>query len=207
VAIISAGVSDAYPQTKSYLSPLAAAFGGIAALLIAGLGIFERARRSVQQEEVFQRVEDRVREHPNEPQAAWDLARVKLESYINRNLRHVQWIFFLSLSAMVAGFVIIGYGVVRVYESPENLGASIVVSSAGVLVELISTTFLLVYRSTIQQAQTYVAMLEKINAIGMSIQILDRAPGEATDKARIQIALQLLNLYGIKSPNGDLASV
>jgi hypothetical protein len=50
-----------------------------------------------------------------------------------------QWIFFLSLTAMIAGFVIIGYGVVRVYDSPENLKPTIVVAGAGVLVEFIST--------------------------------------------------------------------
>lgn len=199
LAIAIAGVSEFNPQTKTYLGPIAAALGVTAAFIITGLGAYERVRTTVQQEEVLQRVEDRVRKHPNEPQAAWDLARIKLESYINRNLRQVQWIFFLSLTAMVAGFVIIGYGVVRAYDSPENLKASIVVACAGVLVEFVSTTFLLVYRSTIHQSQGYVAMLEKINAVGMSLQILDRSPGEATEKARTQIALQLLTIYGIKS--------
>lgn len=199
VAIVVAGIAEANPETKSYLSPVAAVCGAIAAIITLGLGAYERAKTSVQQEEVVQRVEERVREHPNEPQAAWDLARLKLESYINRNLRHVQWIFFLSLTAMIAGFVIIGYGVFRAYESPDNLKASVLVSSAGVLVELISTTFLLVYRSTIQQAQVYVAMLEKINAVGMSIQILDSTKGDGSDKTRTQIALQLLTLYGIKT--------
>lgn len=198
-AIAVAGVSEANPQTKSYLSPIAAVLGAVAGLFIVALGAYERAQKSVQQEEALQKVEERVREHPDEPQAAWDLARIKLESYINRNLRHVQWIFFLSLTAMITGFVIIGYGVIRVYESPENLKPSIVVACSGLLVEFISTTFLLVYRSTIQQAQTYVAMLEKINAVGMSIQILDRSPSEGSEKVRTQIALQLLTLYGVKA--------
>lgn len=145
------------------------------------------------------KVEQRAREHPDQPSAAWDLARVKLESYLNRNLRQVHWIFILTLLVMTAGFVIIGYGVYHVYQSPESFNPSIVVTVSGILVEFIAATFLLIYRSTMDQARSYVSMLEKINAVGMSIQILDTMKSGDTDKFRAQLAMELLSLYGVQN--------
>jgi hypothetical protein len=66
------------------------------------------------------------------------------------------------------------------------------------LVEFIAATFLVIYRSTMDQARSYVAMLEKINAVGMSIQILDKIKTGETDKFRAQLAMELLFLYGLK---------
>jgi hypothetical protein len=160
--------------------------------------VYEQAQASSAREQVIKEVEERARTHPKEPQAAWDLARVKLESYLNRNLRQIQWIFFLTLLVMIVGFVIIGYGIIRVYQSPENFRPSIVVTLSGVVVEFIGATFLLIYRSTMEQAQSYVSMLEKINAVGMSINILDTMTSANTDKVRAQLAMELLSLYGTK---------
>jgi hypothetical protein len=39
-------------------------------------------------------------------------------------------------------------------------------------------------------------MLEKINAVGMSIQILDGTKTGDVDSFRIQLAMRLLSLYG-----------
>ena len=105
---------------------------------------------------------------------------------------------------MVVGFVIVGYGVVRVYQSPENLKPSIVVTLSGVLVEFIATTFLLIYRSTMEQAKDYVTILERINAVGMSVQILESIETDVDnlrDKTRAQVARDLLSLYGLVKRN------
>jgi hypothetical protein len=168
----------------------------LAFVIVLGIGTYERALTLTKQEEIIVKVEERAREHPDQPQAAWDLARVKLESYLNRNLRQVQLIFYVTCTVMVTGFAIIGYGVIRVYESPESFKPSIVVTVSGVLVEFIAATLLLIYRSTMEQARSYVSMLEKINAVGMSIQILDTIKGQETDKIRSQLAMELLSLYG-----------
>jgi hypothetical protein len=47
-----------------------------------------------------------------------------------------------------------------------------------------------------EQARSYVAMLEKINAVGMSIQILDGTKTGDVDSFRVQLAMRLLSLYG-----------
>lgn len=100
---------------------------------------------------------------------------------------------------MLAGFVIIGYGILRVYQLPENFKPSIVVTLSGVIVEFIAATFLIVYRSTMEQAREYVNILERINAVGMSVQILESIEDTGTglrDKTRAEIANGLLSLYG-----------
>jgi hypothetical protein len=195
-AIVIASIAEGFEFYKNILQPLAVAFGIIGASMFLGLGTYRRALESVNSEKMLKEAEEHARANPHEPQAAWDLARVKLESYLNRNLKQVQWIFALTLLVMIAGFIIIGYGVFRVYQSTENFRPSIVVTVSGILTEFIAATFLLIYKSTMEQARSYVAMLEKINAVGMSIQILDGTKTGDVDSFRVQLAMRLLSLYG-----------
>jgi hypothetical protein len=48
-----------------------------------------------------------------------------------------------------------------------------------VITEFIGATFLFIYRSTIQQASSYSRTLERINSVGMAMQILDTMPDGA----------------------------
>lgn len=202
-AIVLAAIAEFYGLQRSWYQTVAVALAITGTLTILGIGAYQQALESSAREKVIEQVEERARKHPNEPQAAWDLARVKLESYLNRNLRQVEWIFVLTLFVMFAGFIIIGYGVLHVYQSPENFKPSVVVTASGVLVEFIAATFLVIYRSTMEQARSYVSMLEKINAVGMSIQILDTMKSSETDKFRAQLAMELLSLYSVrKAPKG-----
>ncbi len=199
VAIIGVIFATNLPKYSVWLNTVAGTLGVIAGAIILGIASYERALAVREREKLVNKVEERVREHPNEPIAAWDLARIKLESYLNRNLTQIYWIFFLTIVVMLAGFVIIGYGVIRVYQSPDNFRPSIVVTVSGVVVEFIAATFLLIYRSTMEQAKEYVNILERINAVGMSVQILDSVEANDTglrDKTRAEIATGLLTLYG-----------
>lgn len=206
IAIVLASIAEGFDLQKTWLQPVAGVLAVIGAVIILGMGVYRRALASTASEKVIREVEERARKHPREPQAAWELARVKLESYLNRNLKQVQWIFFLTLVVMSAGFLIIGFGVIRVYQSPDNFKPSIVVTASGVLVEFIAATFLLIYKSTMEQARSYVTMLEKINAVGMSIQILDTTKSGDTDKLRAQLAMELLCLYGMKKSSSKSKS-
>ncbi len=66
-----------------------------------GIAIFaiQKTKEEVKREKKIEAVEKRVQENPKEPQAAWELARVKLESYLNRNLSQVRSIFFSLCSS------------------------------------------------------------------------------------------------------------
>jgi len=143
--------------------------------------------------------EEELRKHPESTKTAWELARLTLESYLRRNIKQVSWIFFWTILIMIAGFIIIGYGIFKVYESPDNFKPSILVSISGILTELVSATFLVIYRSTMTQAKEYVKVLERINAVGMSVQILETIDDKESDlknKTKAELASVLLNVYG-----------
>jgi hypothetical protein len=89
----------------------------------------------VRRVERIEAVERRVQENPRETQAAWKLARVKLESYLNRNLSQVRSIFWLTLLVMTAGFALIGVGVYYAFLDPTKFPASVLTTSAGLLVK------------------------------------------------------------------------
>jgi phage shock protein PspC (stress-responsive transcriptional regulator) len=133
-AIVLAGIADFYNLQRSWHKPAAVVLAILGTVTILGIGAYHQAVASTAREKIIAEVEERVRTHPAEPQAAWDLARIKLENYINRNLRQIQWIFALTLMVMAAGFFIIGYGILHVYQSPENFKPSVVVTISGVLV-------------------------------------------------------------------------
>jgi hypothetical protein len=182
------------PGMRTVYIPLAIAVFGY--LILTGVASLERTMLEKQEIETAQ---ERLKENPNEAKAAWDLARIKLENYLNRNLTQIRWIFFLTLLVMMIGFVLISYGVVRVYQNPSFLSPSIVVTLSGVVVEFIGASFLLIYKSTMEQAQNYVTVLERINAVGMSVQILDSI--EATEvrlrnHTKADLAKKLLSMYG-----------
>ena len=144
----------------------------------------------------IERAEERVEKEPDKARPAWDLARVTLEAYFNRNLNQVTWIFWLSLFVMLAGFMIIIWGITQAVQNPDSDTAAIVTGFAGVITELIGATFLFVYRSTMQQASKYIETLERINSVGMAMQILDTMPRTKTeypkDAMKAEVVRQLM---------------
>jgi nitrate reductase gamma subunit len=131
--------------------------------------------------------EQEVRTKPEKAKPAWDLARLTLESYFNRNLSQIGWIFWLSIVVMVAGFCVIVWGVsqsiaIANQATKEDTTTavrtfpSVIATAAGLITEFIGATFLFIYRSTIQQATNYSKTLERINSVGMAMQILDTMP-------------------------------
>jgi hypothetical protein len=182
--------------------------GVLAAALLVAVIIYRTALSNADAVAHIEAVEQRARAHPEEPMAAWDLARVKLESYLNRNLLQVSWIYFLVLLIMVVGFTLVGFGIWHVYESPESFAASIVAAASGIVIQFIGATFLLIYKSTMAQARDYVTVLERINAVGMSIQILESIEGaepQMRNEARAQLARDLLRMYGITTESASVA--
>lgn len=153
-------------------------------------------------EEFIVEQEKKVSEHPNEPKLAWDLARIKLESYLNRNLSQVKSIFTLSVFVMVVGFGLIIYGSIMVFQDPKNLNGSIVVAISGLIVNFIGATFLIVYKSVMEQAKEYVTVLERINAVGMSVQIIDTikdSHSQIREETKAELSKKLIDLYTLKS--------
>ena len=125
-------------------------------------------------------VESKAEAEPEKAKPAWDLARVTLEAYFDRNLSQITSIFWLSVSVMVVGFGIIIWGIYQTTTNPPNTFVpAAIASAAGAVTEFIGATFLFIYRSAIQQASSYSKTLERINSVGMAMQILDTMPDEA----------------------------
>lgn len=156
---------------------------------------------NVNRELFLQKVQvvERAREdHPERPQLAWDLARIKLEDHLDRNLSQVQSIFWLTVIVMLCGFAVVMYGLIEAAQNPAKLPISIVAAGSGVLISFIGGSFLLIYRSILSQSKGYVSVLERINAVGMAIQVISNIPesnAELKHNATAELARQLLGLY------------
>jgi nitrate reductase gamma subunit len=150
--------------------------------LILAIAQFKQDIDSVRKSrERITQAESKVEAQPEKIKPAWDLARVTLESYFNRNLSQVTSIFWLSVIVMFIGFAIIIWGITQAVQSPNSTLPAVITGMAGVITELIGATFLFIFRSTMEQAVAYTKTLERINSVGMAMQILDTIPNNAKD--------------------------
>lgn len=207
VAGATLGIGEAGFIEKRIVDAIVGPFFVLA--MFAVLSVFA-SQRIVEREAIEQKietVEQRVRENPEKPQLAWDLARVKLESYLDRNLSQVGSIFWLTLIVMICGFGFVSYGLFQASQNPEKLPISIVASASGVLISFIGGSFLLIYRSIMAQSKEYVTVLERINAVGMAVQVIASIPianDELKSNTKAELAKQLLTIYaGNVSLNSD----
>jgi len=207
-AILNVIGADRFPENwgGSALVNVMAILAGVILVIVV---VYRSAKNKAAATAEYEAVEQRARENPDEPSAAWDLARIKLESYLDRNLSQVSWIFVLVLLMMSVGFAMVGIGIWRVYHDPQTFAAAIVASISGIVTQFIAATFLLIYRSTMAQAKEYVMVLERINAVGMSIQILQSIEGtepQLRNSARAELAKDLLRMYGVNARKPAKAS-
>jgi hypothetical protein len=177
-------------------------FGVIAGILSLAVVAYQQLLDQQAKQEEIATVRERVFEHPEKPQFAWDLARTKLENYLDRNLAQVRSIYWMTLFVMVSGFGFIVYGLYHAFQNPEKLPVSIVASASGVLISFIGGSLLLIYRSVLAQSKDYVLVLERINAVGMAVQVIASIPDAGSDlknQTTADLARQLLTLYAAKS--------
>lgn len=142
---------------------------------------FLEGRLTTKSRESITKAESKLEAAPEKAKPAWDLARVTLEAYFNRNLFQIASIFWLSVFVMLVGFGIIIWGINKATQSPNIFGTAGLATIAGLITEFIGATFLFIYRSTIRQAIGYSKTLERINSVGMAMQILDTMPDETKD--------------------------
>lgn len=192
------GVFAAYVSFDYIFERVGSIFIGLAFLIWAYLETAIRAEQQAEIEAKIERAEQAIEEHPNRARPLWDLARSRLELYFERNLSQIRSIFFITVIVMGAGFLMIGYGIMQGFQS-NNLNASVLAAAAGVLTEFIAATFLIIYRSTMSQASDYVRTLERINAVGMAIQIVDSISEdnvELKSKVRAELGTKILDVFG-----------
>ncbi len=163
-------------QALGFLSAL---LGVIVGLVATYFGVKTSSDAAMAAQRVAE-AEERVETAPQQAKPYWDLARFTLDEYVQRNLGQIKAVFLLSISVMLVGFGVICFGVLQAIHSPDDLLPATIASLAGIITEFIGATFLFIYRSTVQQAVGYSKTLERINSVGMAMQILDTMPDDAT---------------------------
>jgi hypothetical protein len=142
-------------------------------------------------------IEVKAEKEPEKTKFAWDLARVKLEAYFDRNLSQVRMIFFVAVFVMIVGFGFILWGVGHGVSNPDSIKTSYLAAISGIITEFIGVTFMVIYRSTMAQANQFMEVLERINTVGMAVQILDAIPEQETqlkNTTRAEIVSLLLSV-------------
>jgi hypothetical protein len=183
----------------------------LAVLVIAFLIMFwwwwTRAKADRQssalKKEKIEQIEKKTEQEPEKTKYAWDLARERLELYFDENLSQVRWIFGVAIAVMVAGFALIMWGVVLAIANPSSIKPSYLASISGIITEFIGVTFMVIYRSTMAQANQYVEVLERINTVGMAVQILDAIPegdSELKNKTRAEMVSLVLSVNVWQKP-------
>jgi hypothetical protein len=138
----------------------------------------------------------KVRGSPEVARFAWDLARFKLEAYFDRNLYQVNLVFWVAVFVMLVGFCFVIAGVALSYTQPRLTPATEVASVAGIITQMIGATFMVIYRSTMAQANEFMSVLERINTVGMAVQVLDSLPDGTDLKNATRANLAVLLLSG-----------
>jgi hypothetical protein len=166
---------------------------GIVAATLLGwrsLSVSKSERESIER---VHEAERRAEVAPENAKSAWDLARTTLELYFTRNLRQVSAIFWLSVMVMSVGVAIIYWGITAAAGPGESKLPAAITGACGIVTELIGATFLVIYKSTMQQANDYTRTLERINAIGMAMQVLDTMPaGDGAESLKNKTKAQLV---------------
>jgi hypothetical protein len=169
-----------FPRLSTIFYTFDFSLAGIVVIVTSALGIIVWAildnisdSLSLMLKENYQDAEKRAKENPDKIKPAWDVANSTLSAYFNRNLKQVDWIFRLSVVVMLVGLGLVGVGIFLAYQKPESIAVSIVGGISGIITQFIGATFLFIYKSTITQANKYTETLERINAVGMAMQILD----------------------------------
>jgi len=145
----------------------------------------------------IEQIEVKAAKEPEKTKFAWDLARVKLEAYFDRNLSQVQMIFFVAVFVMMIGFGFILWAVSHGISNPQYIKTSYLAAISGIITQFIGVTFMVIYRSTMAQANQFMEVLERINTVGMAVQILDAIPEQETqlkNATRAEIVSLLLSV-------------
>jgi hypothetical protein len=175
------------------------------ALIAFQLGFFtkfflkgNRDKAELQAVRKVERAEAAVEEAPEKARPLWELSSARLELYFERNLSQIRSMFWITVGVLLVGFCLIAYGVSRAFQGAAIQAATLTAAS-GVLTEFIAATFLVVYKSTLTQASGFVEALERINAVGMALQIVDTLPeseNKLKNESKAALSAKLLEVFG-----------
>lgn len=202
-------ISFSFAVINSFINPTAALAGIPTGLFCLSLGYFMGLFLSFRRTESAYRkqiasIEEKAEKNPDNSRYAWDVARIRLEAYFDRNLIQIKLVFWISVFVILFGFVLILYGVLISLYSSEKNSAIFIAVLAGVLTEFLGATLMLIFRSTLQSANSYLPTLERINSVGMAIQIIESMPEHQSDlrnQAKCDISKLIVSSAGSHTKN------
>ena len=151
-------------------------------------------RLRAQAERKIAEATEQANQNPARARLAWDLASVKLEAYFDRNLIQVNLVFWVAVFVMMVGFGFVLAGVAMAYKQPIITPSKNVAAIAGIITQFIGASFMVIYRSTMAQANNFTTILERINTVGMAVQVMEALHDDNAlkDTTRAQMAVLLL---------------
>jgi hypothetical protein len=183
----------------------------VGGLIIAAI-VFIRTTRSIarseeisveSQKKLLERrdeAEQKIKADSKDTKAAWDVARITLEQYFNRNLQQVRQIFVVAIVVMLVGFGFVIFGVWTALNHPKEPLGPIVATLSGIVSQFIGLTFMQIHKATMQQANRYVDVLDRINVVGMSVQIVESIPEDDPLSVQTRAEMARLLLETINRP-------
>jgi hypothetical protein len=185
VEIIIVGLMLGFPLASVYSS----IFGSVT----------ERNEIRALTQERIEKAENKAEQAPEKAKFAWELATVRLEAYFDRNLSQVSQVFWLAVVVTVTGFLFVLWAIVASLNQPQFTARAVIAGASGVITEFIGATFLVIYRSIMAQANEFIAVLERINTVGMAVQILDSIPEDQVELKNSTRSNLVALLAGMKS--------
>ena len=190
------------PDQRQNTSPLGSivwdinfrpSFGtSVAPLALSVLVFFSAGGLFIWIDQRQRRITERNEEKVKDAKDQWEKAQIKLETYFDANLFQVGLVFWIAVVVMAIGFCFVLWGLLLSLRQTSALTSTSGISvGAGIITEFIGATFMVIYRSTVAQANEFVTVLERTNRLGIAIQILDSIPeanGDLKAQARAQVA-------------------
>ena len=195
VFVLFVGVSATYPDRWSKYAILTGLIFA-SAMLIGWAAQQRELQKKLIEEAEIRALKAKADSAPEKAGPAWELARVKLQSYFDRNLDQVRSVFYVAVLVMVFGFVFVLWGIRIAIMQPAHVPIALMASASGIITQFIGLTFMVIYRSTMAQANQFMSVLERINTVGMAVQILDSmsaASPQLKDETRVAIIKLLLS--------------
>ena len=172
-------------------------FVPLLAVLLIAWKYATRAREHERRiDQKVEQAESKALAEPEKAKYAWDVARINLEAYFERNRTQVSQVFIIAVIVMSIGFILVCFGVYLAMTRSDTIKPALVAGISGIITQFIGATFMVIYRSTMTQANEFMVILERINTVGMAVQVLDSIPESETalkNESRTKIVELLLS--------------
>jgi hypothetical protein len=105
----------------------------------------------------------------------------------------VNLVFWVAVIVMAVGFGFVLSGVFLSLKNPKDFSTAALAAISGIITQFLGATFMVIYRSTMRQANEFMSVSERINTVGMAVHELDRIPDEQNE-LKNQVRAHLVEL-------------